>query len=628
MSEGPGRLQTAYESYPAVDLSSKESEKSLAEKLEEYSQEELISLVKALKSRKTYGLVWEDKEEAVSALCKTKLPVLAMDAKRSIQNDPSSPTHVIIEGDNYHALSALNFTHAGKIDLIYIDPPYNTGNKDFIYNDNYVDAEDTYKHSKWLSFMEKRLRLAHNLLAEDGSLFASIDDNEYPRLVMLMELIFGEKNIKTISVKMSEATGVKMSSVLASGRIPKLKEYLVIAKKDGIRNLHIDKLPKEEWDDEYKQLITNLSEVELDLVKSVKDNPERSSDEIQRLNEILARMEYEPISKTFKELGISSKKDQLDFKYQNAWRIFRTASLEGGAKKLAIDTKKSFAKTPNFFLITTPRDKAYVIDGSVNPDTPSPRSKVLFADEYLTIHPGDFWSDIKTTGLENEGGVEFKNGKKPLKLLDRIVRTNTRKDIVVLDFFAGSGTTGEAVLRLNKGDGGTRQVILSTYNREPEGNQNIIDDACYPRISNHILGTNGREQLGGNLVFFSTDFVDQGKNDDQTRLNMISRCEELICLREGTYEKHLDSPGFKIFLNSNLRTAIIFEADHIDQCLASLKSMEQSTPISFYVFSLSADNYESEFDDVGVPFQLRAIPEAILSVYRRIFSPTIKSLGN
>jgi adenine-specific DNA-methyltransferase len=572
-------------------------------------------MIKALKTRKTYGLVWEDKEEEVARLCRTKLPVLNLDSDRSISTDSKSPTHVIIEGENYHALSALNFTHAGKVDLIYI------------YNDNYVDAEDTYKHSKWLSFMEKRLRLAHDLLTEEGSLFASIDDNEYPRLVMLMELVFGEKNIKTIAVKMSEATGVKMSSVLASGRIPKLKEYVVIAKKDGIRNLHIDKLPKESWDDEYKTLITNATPDEVFEAKAIRDNEERTSEDLEKLDEIVQKWMTETLS-TYFQKNPMSKKEQLEFKYQNAWRIVQIATLTGGARDLAINKKKTIQNTSGFFAITTAQKKCYLINGNFNEDTSLSRCKVLIADDYLTIHPGDFWSDIKTTGLDNEGGVDFRNGKKPLKLIDRIIRTNKRKDIVVLDFFAGSGTTGEAVLRLNNSDGGSRQVILATYNREPEGSQNIMDDACYPRVSNHILGINGRENLGGNLVFFSTDFVDQGKNDDQTRSNMLSRCEELICLREGTFEKNFENAGFRIFSNSQSRSAIIFDVDQIQDCVNQLNSSKIKTPVSFYVFSLSGDNYESEFSNVDVPFALRAIPETILAVYRRIFSPSIKSLGN
>lgn len=98
--------------------------------------------------------------------------------------------HLIIEGDNYHLLSVLNYTHKGKIDVIYIDPPYNTGNKDFIYNDTYVDKEDDFRHSTWLSFMSKRLKLAKELLKDDGVIFISIDDNEQAQLKLLCDEIF------------------------------------------------------------------------------------------------------------------------------------------------------------------------------------------------------------------------------------------------------------------------------------------------------------------------------------------------------------------------------------------------------------------------------------------------------
>ena len=132
----------------------------MGRRLEEYTHEELIEYIKTLKKQKRFGLVWEDKPENVVRECETKLPIVKEVEGKTIENAPGEPTNIIIEGDNYHALSVLNYTHAGKIDVIYIDPPYNTGNKDFIYNDCYVDKEDTFRHSKWLSFMEKRLRLA------------------------------------------------------------------------------------------------------------------------------------------------------------------------------------------------------------------------------------------------------------------------------------------------------------------------------------------------------------------------------------------------------------------------------------------------------------------------------------
>ena len=134
------------------------------ENYSEWTTQELIREIKKLKKRKKYGIVWEEKPEKVAELCKEKLPVLEEDKSKEIKTDGNKPINILIEGDNYHALSVLNYTHKGKIDVIYIDPPYNKGTGDkFIYNDKIVDKDDAYRHSKWLSFMNKRLRLAKNL---------------------------------------------------------------------------------------------------------------------------------------------------------------------------------------------------------------------------------------------------------------------------------------------------------------------------------------------------------------------------------------------------------------------------------------------------------------------------------
>lgn len=169
---------------------------------------EISRLKKELKKRKKYGLVWEEKPEEVVEMCKTKLPVLKEVKGKEIITDKKEPVNLLIEGDNYHALSVLNYTHQKKIDVIYIDPPYNTGNKDFVFNDKYVDKEDSYRHSKWVSFIEKRLKLARNLLKKTGVIFISIDDNELAQIKLLCDEIFGENNlVGLVSVAKGTTTG-------------------------------------------------------------------------------------------------------------------------------------------------------------------------------------------------------------------------------------------------------------------------------------------------------------------------------------------------------------------------------------------------------------------------------------
>lgn len=172
--------------------------KQKIEELEGLTNEEKSELIKLLRSQKKYGLVWEDKPEDAEQRMLNEQPVLVEVPERAIlSDDAEAPNHILIEGDNLEALTALSYTHAGKIDVIYIDPPYNTGNKDFIYNDSFVDKEDGYRHSKWLSFMNKRLKIAKNLLSEKGVIFISCDDNEQAPLKMLCDEIFGEANFFT-----------------------------------------------------------------------------------------------------------------------------------------------------------------------------------------------------------------------------------------------------------------------------------------------------------------------------------------------------------------------------------------------------------------------------------------------
>lgn len=187
------------------------------------TNEEKSELLGLLRKQKKYGLVWEDKPEAVEERLREELPVLLEDiSKAIISTETNTPNHILIEGDNLEALTALAYTHEGKIDVIYIDPPYNTGNKDFVYNDKFVDKEDSYRRSKWLSFMSKRLRIAKQLLSDKGVIFISIDDNEQAQLKLLCDEIFGEQKFVGEIVWFKKRKGSFLSNRLVS-----MTEYIL-----------------------------------------------------------------------------------------------------------------------------------------------------------------------------------------------------------------------------------------------------------------------------------------------------------------------------------------------------------------------------------------------------------------
>lgn len=394
--------------------------------------------------------------------------------------------NLIIKGNNLIALYTLKERYNGKIKLIYIDPPYNTGNDSFKYNDN-------FNHSTWLTFMKGRLEIAKDLLSPNGFIAVQIDDKQFARLFLIMSEIFGEKNLKTICVKMSEPTGVKMASINKLGSIAKLKEYIILAGKDGIKGLTLEKIPKSGWDYEYKTVCLGLTKDELQFIKDILNDENRTEQQIQDV-ELLAQ---KIIFSNAKDVCLNEGQEKLtdDWLFKNAWRIVQIVTLTGSARDLAVEKKLSLeAAVPSAFVVTTSRSKAYLIKGNFNHETDLPRCKMLFADEYLQVHPGDFWSDIKTTGLDNEGGVDFKNGKKPEKLLQRIIGMTTKFNDFVLDFHVGSGTTAVVAHKMKRKYIGIEQM-------------DYINEITVPRLQKVIEGEQGgiskdiNWQGGGSFVY-------------------------------------------------------------------------------------------------------------------------------
>ena len=180
--------------------------KTLSEIKKNISDEETLnslSLIENELTKKKYGLIWEEHEERVDKELETQIPTFEEIKDKEIICNPDEKFNFLLEGDNLHSLYLLEKTHKGKIGCIYIDPPYNRGKNDFIYNDNFVVTEDSYRHSKWLSFMSRRLELAKNLMRNDGL----IDDYEYAQLKLLCDHIFGEENFINMFIWQRNSSG-------------------------------------------------------------------------------------------------------------------------------------------------------------------------------------------------------------------------------------------------------------------------------------------------------------------------------------------------------------------------------------------------------------------------------------
>ena len=564
-------------------------------KYENYTREQLFAEIEKLSKRKKYGLVWEEEKtkEQFEKDAEGKLPVLVEDKKREIKTDPKKPVNILIEGDNYHALSVLNYTHRKSIDVIYIDPPYNTGNNDFIYNDKYVEGEDSYRHSKWLSFMSKRLKLAKNLLKDTGVIFISIDDNEVAQLKLLCDEIFGEQNGIGIVCWFKKRKGSFLSNKLVS-----VTEYLLPYKRIDTIKLFGGETNKSESQPLIKRTNTiNELKFPLNFVKTKLNNGIYKkgiygigSSASELLNSITVKDGI--ILNEFKlKAPFTWSQDFLDDEIENGTQIIiNTKNLQPRAIRVNNDSTKGFSS---------------FIDGR--------EFKATNEDAYQNL------KDIFQTDRPF-------NYSKPVNLIKRIINSvaHFNKNVIVLDFFAGSGTTAQAILELNKENNTNGQFILCTNNEDNNsGGLKIATDICYPRIKKVIEGYKNPKGekikgLGGNLKYYKTDFVGSEPSHRNKKL-LTDKSIEMLCIKENTFEEVLKTDDYIFFRNKEWHTAILLNEIKMEVFKNEVKKLK--SPVSVFVFSLEGDDHDliPEFIGLKNVLNLGAIPEVILKVYRRIY---------
>jgi adenine-specific DNA-methyltransferase len=591
---------------------------------------------------KRFGLVWKDIPEEFEEKAKNAMPVLKEVPEKAVTNKDGKPTHILIEGDNYHALTCLNYTHKGKIDVIYIDPPFNTGAKDWKYNNNYVEKNDPWRHSKWINFMANRIRIAKNLLKPDGILICAIDDNEQAALGLLFEELF-PKHKKVCVTIIHNPRGVQGKN------FSYCHEYAYFVYPDD-GEIYIGTRTRE------NASLRNLRDNGGESLRTdgktcfypihVKDGKVEGAGDV-------AADDYHPDKQTVKKNG-----------YYEVWPI----------DKKGIERKWRYS-------VNTLDDIIELLH--VKGDENEYQIHILKEeDRYKTV-----WTHKKYDA--NEYGSELLNRIINVKFpfpkslynikecLEAVVKSN--KKAIVLDFFAGSGTTAHAVIEINKEDQGNRQCILCTNNEN-----NICEEITYPRVERVMNGYKfeGREKenlyekklnlsamreagdilrqiesikimegeryekyevkfednnirlvgiknikgkkegLGGSLKYYKTDFI--GKNNvlnatDADKVELAHQAGELLAIAENTLYKVKENSHWQLYENGERYTAVYFreELDHFEMFVEMVEKLKW--PVTVYVFSWGDDEFDDEFEHIeGV--KVKTIPLPILEIYKNIYS--------
>lgn len=514
---------------------------------------------------KKYGLIFEEHRENIDNLLDTHTPVLTED--KSLFIDNGGDMNFLIEGDNLAALQLLEKTHKCNIDLIYIDPPYNTGNNDFIYDDNYIDNDDLFKHSKWCSFMTNRLKLARHLLNDRGVIFLQISDIELSTLKALCDNIFGESNfINIISVNMKNIAGAS-----GGGEDKKFKkncEYIIVYAKNYdlfpmFNNCYtyeeigelVERYKKEKISWKYtsaliypgdKEYIGSTLDGDGNEIKIFKRNnfiiksirtlmSENNLNEKDCYTKFATKLFQTALPQSSIRPRVMAKVNSLNLPYSELYSIEYVPKSGRNKGKIY----EQFYKGKNFRLLAWLKDVSETIDGMV----------------YKKTLQGTYWDFVKEiNNLTKEGDIQFKNGKKPLALIKQVINLYPSKSCNVLDFFAGSGTTGHAVMQLNKDDNGCRKYILCTNNQN-----NICRDITYKRLANVINGYGDNTPIKSSLKYYKVDYIPINKKMYYEYADeLLKHVRELVELENGINFTH------------NEKIAIILTDDELSEFISNI----------------------------------------------------------
>ena len=503
------------------------------------------------------------------------------------------------------ALTALSYTHEGKIDVIYIDPPYNTGNKDFVYNDLFVDMEDGYRHSKWLSFMNKRLKIAKKLLSPNGVIFISVDDNELAQLRLLLDELFRGKSLDRGTLIWENRGSTKGFS-----KIVKNHEYILAFSNnpDAVKSLYNKNFPANGDLIEERLQIKRSPKNPLCQIKFPKGLPIRDIEDVRFEGHVgNGTNRIDIISGDMLFQGGKLQNDvvlEASFPYRNQTEKYFKA-LETG--ELVFDTKGQqwlevfFSKTgvPHYS-----KERGFTILSSLLDDVPN-----------------SGFSDLKALQLE----TKFSNPK-PVALIHKLLSHFSTDNYAILDFFAGSGTTLHATMQLNAEDGGHRRCILVTNNEN-----NICEEVTYERNKRVINGyttPKGVEVEGlkaNTLRYYSMDYIPRDRTQKNMR-DLVAAATDLLCIKEDLYDEQKTFGRFKLkpqlaryFNNNRKHMLIVYREELIDEIAEEIKNLDfVGKRLKIYVFSPGRYAFNDNFRDVEDKVELVALPAAIYDAYQKV----------